>query len=104
MGPGHQPTLPGQESDAHNRDTAREIIRNLFSLWDLLAERNAPPDELYVAKIDPGDGAIHYGRRLYSVPERLENAKLARCRNQIGRSHLNAPMPALHRVPEGSRL
>ena len=53
----YEKTLPGGESDARNRDAVREIITNLFALWDSLAERNALPDELYVVELGPGNGA-----------------------------------------------
>jgi hypothetical protein len=52
----YEKTLPGGESDARNRDAVREIITNLFTLWDSLAERNALPDELYVVEFGPGNG------------------------------------------------
>jgi hypothetical protein len=56
---GHQneKTLSGGQSGACNRGAAREIITNLFMVWDFLAERNALPDELYVVEIGPGNGA-----------------------------------------------
>ncbi|MGH3786499.1 MAG: SAM-dependent methyltransferase [Pseudonocardiaceae bacterium] len=53
----YEKSLPGGESDARNRDAVREIITNLFALWDSLAERNALPDELYVVELGPGNGA-----------------------------------------------
>ena len=53
----YEKTLPGGRSDARNRDAVREIISNLFTLWDSLAERNALPDELYVVELGPGNGA-----------------------------------------------
>jgi hypothetical protein len=53
----YEKTLPGGESDARNREAVREIITNLFLLWDSLAERNALPDELYVVELGPGNGA-----------------------------------------------
>ncbi len=52
----YEKTLPGGESDARNRDAVREIITNLFALWDSLAERNALPGELYVVEFGPGNG------------------------------------------------
>lgn len=53
----YEKTLPGGESDARNRDAVREIITNLFAIWDSLAERNALPDELYVVEFGPGNGS-----------------------------------------------
>ncbi|MDQ4011092.1 MAG: SAM-dependent methyltransferase [Actinomycetota bacterium] len=55
-GRAYESALPGGESDARNRDSVREIITDLFALWDSLAERNALPEELYVVEIGPGNG------------------------------------------------
>jgi hypothetical protein len=55
-GQAYESALPGGESDARNRDSVREIITDLFALWDSLAERNALPEELYVVEIGPGNG------------------------------------------------
>lgn len=55
-GQAYESALPGGQSDARNRDSVREIIIDLFALWDSLAERNALPEELYVVEIGPGNG------------------------------------------------
>ncbi|HEY3894986.1 MAG TPA: SAM-dependent methyltransferase [Pseudonocardiaceae bacterium] len=52
----YEQTLPGGESDARNRDAVREIIADLFVLWDSLAARKALPEELYVVELGPGNG------------------------------------------------
>ncbi|MGH3671070.1 MAG: hypothetical protein ACRDSH_10600, partial [Pseudonocardiaceae bacterium] len=52
----YEQTLPGGESDARNRDAVREIIADLFVLWDSLVARNALPEELYVVELGPGNG------------------------------------------------
>ncbi|MDQ3900675.1 MAG: hypothetical protein M3319_09620 [Actinomycetota bacterium] len=49
----YEKTLPGERSDARNRDAVREIITDLFMLWDSLAARNALPYELYVVELGP---------------------------------------------------
>ena len=48
--------LPGGESDARNRAGARELIGDLFAVWDQLAESEALPEELYVAELGVGNG------------------------------------------------
>lgn len=53
----YEQALPGGESDARNRDGARELITRLFAVWDRLAERNALPSELYVVELGVGNGA-----------------------------------------------
>lgn len=52
----YEDTLPGGESDARNIDVAREIILELFKVWDDLHDRNALPDELYVIELGVGNG------------------------------------------------
>jgi hypothetical protein len=55
-GRGYEQALPGGESDARNVAAARELILQLFSVWDTLAERRALPDELYVLELGVGNG------------------------------------------------
>lgn len=52
----YEDTLPGGESDARNRDAARELILELVNVWDDLQARNALPDELYVIELGVGNG------------------------------------------------
>jgi hypothetical protein len=52
----YEQTLPGGESDARNVSAARELILELFRLWDDLAARRALPDELYVLELGVGNG------------------------------------------------
>lgn len=56
-GRGYEQALPGGESDARNHDAARELIGELFAVWDRLAEARALPEELYVAEFGVGDGS-----------------------------------------------
>ena len=44
----YEQALPGGESDARNADQAREIILELFKVWDNLAARHALPEDLHV--------------------------------------------------------
>ena len=52
----YEQSLPGGESDARNAEAARELILELFRLWDDLAARHALPDELYVLELGVGNG------------------------------------------------
>jgi hypothetical protein len=56
-GHGYEQALPGGESDARNRDAARELVSELFSVWDGLASAGALPDQLYVAELGVGNGS-----------------------------------------------
>lgn len=56
-GRGYEQALPGGESDARNLDAARDLILQLFGVWDRLAERRALPDELHVLEIGVGNGS-----------------------------------------------
>jgi hypothetical protein len=56
-GRAYEQALPGGESDARNRDSVREILAELFAVWDGLADRHALPPELYVVEIGVGNGA-----------------------------------------------
>ncbi|MEU6700583.1 hypothetical protein [Pseudonocardia sp. NPDC046786] len=55
-GRGYEQALPGGESDARNAEAARELILELFGMWDRLAAAQALPDELYVLEIGVGNG------------------------------------------------
>ncbi|HEY2220560.1 hypothetical protein [Actinomycetospora sp.] len=55
-GRAYEQALPGGESDARNRDAAREILTELFAVWDGLADRRALPPELYVVELGVGNG------------------------------------------------
>ncbi len=52
----YERSLPGGESDAQNTEAARELILELFRLWDDLAARHALPDELYILELGVGNG------------------------------------------------
>jgi hypothetical protein len=52
----YEQSLPGGESDGRNTEAARELILELFRLWDDLAARRALPDELYVLELGVGNG------------------------------------------------
>jgi hypothetical protein len=56
-GKGYESALPGGESDARNVQAARELILQLFELWDNLSSRRALPEELYVLEIGVGNGS-----------------------------------------------
>jgi len=52
----YEQSLPGGESDARNTEAARELIMELFRIWDDLDARRALPDELYVLELGVGNG------------------------------------------------
>jgi hypothetical protein len=56
-GQAYEQALPGGESDARNHDAAREILADLFAVWDGLADRDALPPELYVVELGVGNGS-----------------------------------------------
>ncbi len=56
-GRAYEQALPGGESDARNTDGVRELIGELFTVWDELAARNSLPDELYVVELGVGNGS-----------------------------------------------
>ncbi|MFC5143050.1 hypothetical protein ACFPK1_32845 [Actinomycetospora rhizophila] len=56
-GQAYEQALPGGESDARNRGAARDVVAELFAVWDGLADRGALPPELYVVEIGVGNGA-----------------------------------------------
>ncbi len=55
----YEQSLPGGESDARNTEAARELILELFRIWDELAARRALPEELY----NPWNSASGTGTR-----------------------------------------
>lgn len=55
-GKGYEQALPGGESDARNRTAARELVDELFAVWDRLGASNALPEELYVVELGVGNG------------------------------------------------
>ena len=55
-GRSYEQALPGGESDARNHAAARDLISDLFALWDPLAGSDALPAELYVAELGVGNG------------------------------------------------
>ncbi len=56
-GKSYESALPGGQSDARNVEAARELILQLFALWDDLGNRRALPEELYVLEIGVGNGS-----------------------------------------------
>src|SRR5205823_5226231 len=55
-GRGYEQALPRGESDARNNAAARDLILELFAVWDNLASRRALPDELHVLELGVGNG------------------------------------------------
>ena len=55
-GQGYESALPGGQSDAREDEPVRATIRELFAVWDSLAERRALPEELYVLELGVGNG------------------------------------------------
>jgi hypothetical protein len=55
-GKGYESALPGGQSDARDTEPVRATIRELFAIWDSLAERRALPEELYVVELGVGNG------------------------------------------------
>src|SRR5579859_4125811 len=53
----YEQSLPGGESDARNIEAARELILELFRIWDELDARRALPDELYILELGVGNGS-----------------------------------------------
>jgi hypothetical protein len=52
----YEQALPGGESDARNAAAARDVILDLFKMWDELANRRALPEQLYVLELGVGNG------------------------------------------------
>jgi SAM-dependent MidA family methyltransferase len=55
-GRGYESALPGGASDARNEAAVRELVSDLFRIWDDLSERRALPEELYVVELGVGNG------------------------------------------------
>ncbi|MGI8691782.1 MAG: class I SAM-dependent methyltransferase [Geodermatophilaceae bacterium] len=55
-GRGYESALPGGASDARNESAIRELISDLFRIWDDLSERRSLPEELYVVELGVGNG------------------------------------------------
>jgi len=53
----YEQALPGGQSDARNAAAARELILELFKVWDDLDARGALPAELYVVELGVGNGS-----------------------------------------------
>jgi hypothetical protein len=49
--------LPGGQSDARNVEAVRELILELFKVWDDLDARGALPAELYIVELGAGNGS-----------------------------------------------
>jgi hypothetical protein len=56
VGRSYEQALPGGESDARNRDSARELIHDLFGIWDSLSRSGSLPEELVVVELGVGNG------------------------------------------------
>ncbi|HEU5158537.1 MAG TPA: class I SAM-dependent methyltransferase [Streptosporangiaceae bacterium] len=52
----YEQALPGGESDARNQEAVRELILELFKVWDDLDARQALPEELYIVELGVGNG------------------------------------------------
>ncbi|HZC41857.1 MAG TPA: hypothetical protein VE343_14365 [Streptosporangiaceae bacterium] len=52
----YEQALPGGQSDARQADPVRELIGELFRVWDELDARHALPEELYVVELGVGNG------------------------------------------------
>ncbi|HEX9537003.1 MAG TPA: hypothetical protein VGA04_02365 [Streptosporangiaceae bacterium] len=52
----YEQALPGGQSDARDTETVRELILELFRVWDELDARHALPEELYVVELGVGNG------------------------------------------------
>lgn len=79
-GRGYESALPGGSSDARNTDGVRELIGELFAVWDDLAERRALPEELYVVELGVGNG--HQARTFLDTFVEMDRA-----RGRAGRHH-----------------
>ena len=53
----YEQALPGGESDARNTAAVRQMIGELFGVWDELDARHALPEELYVVELGVGNGS-----------------------------------------------
>ncbi len=52
----YEQALPGGASDARNIEAAKDLILELFKVWDDLDARGALPAELYVVELGVGNG------------------------------------------------
>ena len=52
----YEQALPGGESDARNRMAVRDLIGELFAVWDSLDARHALPEDLCVLELGVGNG------------------------------------------------
>lgn len=52
----YEQALPGGESDARNIAGVHQLIKEMFTVWDNLAKRDALPEELYVIELGVGNG------------------------------------------------
>jgi len=52
----YEQALPGGESDARNKEAARDLILELFHIWDDLSARKALPQDLHVLELGVGNG------------------------------------------------
>jgi hypothetical protein len=53
----YEQALPGGASDARNTAAVREMIGELFAVWDELDARHALPQELYIVELGVGNGS-----------------------------------------------
>jgi hypothetical protein len=56
LGKSYESALPGGQSGGTHIDATRELIEDLFRIWDGLAERQALPEQLTVLEIGVGSG------------------------------------------------
>jgi hypothetical protein len=56
-GHGYEQALPGGQSDARNHDAARDLVTELFAVWEGLDSDRALPSELYVTELGVGNGS-----------------------------------------------
>ncbi len=52
----YEQALPGGETDARNIEAARDLILELFRVWDDLSARKALPEDLHVLELGVGNG------------------------------------------------
>lgn len=68
----YEKTLPGGESDARNRAAVRELIGELFAVWDGLDSRRALPEDLCVLELGVGNG--NFAQTFFDEFRRLDHA------------------------------
>jgi hypothetical protein len=104
----YEQALPGGQSDARNAQAARELILELFKVWDDLDAQGALPAELYVVELGVGNGgqartwldefvalsAVHgrdYYRRLHYLMGDYSQHVLSRALRAVGHhgDHVN---------------